>query len=64
MQGVLNVIVPASQTDNTKKRWELWHPRSKKKWVLWLRVGDVVWLPPGWYHQVTTFDGTGRVVRH
>ena len=63
MQGVLNVILPASRDDNTKKRWEVWHPLSKKKLVFWARVGDVVWLPPGWYHQVTTFDGTPRVVR-
>lgn len=63
MQGVLNVILPTSENDHSKKRWELWHPISKMKWVLWARPGDVLWLPPGWHHQVTTFDGTRRVVR-
>ena len=63
MQGVLNVIMPTKKGDKTRKRWELWHPFTKKKWVLWVEPGDIVWLPPGWFHEVTTFDGEPRVVR-
>jgi hypothetical protein len=55
-QGVLNV------TWCGRKRWELWD-LDGRKWVLWTRRGDVVWLPPGWYHQVTSFDGDAMVVR-
>ena len=63
MQGVLNVIIAVGPDDGTKKRWELWHPKSMKKWVIWASVGQVLWLPPGWHHQVTTFNGNVHLVR-
>ena len=53
LQGVINLNWGG---EDALKRWEIWDLKGRK-WVLWARFGDMVWLPPGFHHQVTSFGG-------
>ena len=54
--GVLNLLGGAG---GASKRWHLWPPgeAAKAPEVLDQRPGQVLWIPPGWYHEVWTTGG-------
>ena len=54
--GVLNLLGGAG---GASKRWHLWPPgeAAVPPEVLDQRPGQVLWLPPGWYHEVWTTGG-------
>jgi hypothetical protein len=55
--GVLNVLGGT----NSRKRWRFWERDSGKTAepcvVVYQQTGDVVWTPPGFFHEVTTMGG-------
>ena len=53
MQGVLNINLAFG---DGCKRWEVWNLNGAK-WVLWTKRGEMLWLPPGWFHRVTSYNG-------
>ena len=55
LMGVLNLLIGGT------KQWKLWtpgpHPREHKRVedeCIHQRDGELLWLPPGWYHEVFT----------
>ena len=52
--GVLNIV------DGVKK-WTLrapWVPKNGPQTIILQMSGDVLWIPPGWHHEVSTVTGS------